>query len=231
MPSIFTTIVPPDEDTSTAANTRREQMACAVLEHAHKEGAQLLVFPAGFLRARNGDVEASARTLLAKATDLGVAIIFGIDTDAKSISLDAKHEDHRIAEESLPYFIVAKSKDDGPYYWRQRSSTSWNGYNIPAGLLAPRSLQVDHLTVDVFACGEIFSRPLRDRLESWDDRILVVPTHTAQGSRFFRAVEWAQGAGVRAILRATHAWSPATSTGSQTEALGQVGGVYVYRWG
>jgi hypothetical protein len=227
MLSIFTTIVPPAGRATLRDNTNRERTARAVLERARQDGVGLVLFPAGLLRATDeDDVEELASTLLEAAAQLGVAIIFGIDTE----SLAAKHGTDLVERQRLPYFVIGQSANDGPYFWRQRSTTSTNGGDAPAETLVRRTLRVGRMLVDVFACGEIFSRPLRETVGPWFDRIILVPTHTAQGARFFRAVEWSQRVGARALLRATHAWSPATRVGSRTSDTGEIGGAYVRRW-
>jgi hypothetical protein len=224
---IFTTIVPPTGRGSLVENERREQSAREVIDRAHANGAQLVLFPSGLLRARREDeIEAQARDLLAHASMRGVAIVFGIDTE----SLAAKHAAKRVEHERLPFFLVAQSRDDGPYYWRQRSTTSSNGGDAPVSTLVRRSLLVQRTRVDVLACGEVFNHVLRADAGPWADRIIVNPTHTAHGARFFHARTWARQCGSSALLRATHAWSAATAVGSRTSNVGVVGGTYVRSW-
>jgi hypothetical protein len=225
--SIFTTIVPPTGRATLRANAGKEETARAVLKRASEKGISLVMFPAGFLRARDEKgLEKCAATVLDTASELGVATVFGIDTEAPS----AKHATDRVVRQLLPFFIVAQSANDGPHFWRQRSTTSKNGGDAPVETLVRRTLRVGKTRVDVFACGEVFNQPLRNRVGPWSDRVVLVPTHTAQGARFFRAAQWSQHAGVRALLRSTHAWSPATSVGSRTSNVGQVGGAQVRRW-
>jgi hypothetical protein len=165
----FSTIVPPMGRATLRANASKEKTARAVLERASEEGVSLVMFPAGFLRARDEKgLEECAATVLGTASELGVATVFGIDTK----SLSAKRTTDRVVRQRLPFFIVVQSANDGPHFWRQRSTTSKYGGDAPVETLVRRAL---------------------------------VPTHTAQGARFFRAAQWSQRAGVRALLRSTHA--------------------------
>lgn len=222
MPSIFTTVVPPDGRGMSRANAERLRGARAVLERAHVDGISLVVFPAGFLSAKD-ERGAESSSLLEMAARLGVAIIFGVDTQPPS----EKNSGDLVARGCLPFFVVAQSMDEGPYFWRQRSTTTANGHDVPEPPTR-RKLRVARQDIDVLACGEVFNHRFRDELGPWTDRIVVAPSHTARGARFFRAREWAASAGIRAMLRAVHSQSPLTQTGADT--VGRIDETTIYRW-
>jgi hypothetical protein len=216
-------IAAPDGRGTARANAGRLVAASEALRRAAAERAQLVVLPAGFLRAEGEDgVRAIAAPVLSVARGLGVAVVVGVDTRP----LGSPPAASAVACGALPYFLVAAAPGRAAVVWRQRSTSGADAHDAPPPH-ARRTLRVGDTDVDVFACGEIYSPPLRAAAEAGKPRVVIVASHAATGARFFQAERWAERAGARALLRATHARSPATSTGSPTSLLAELPGAWL----
>lgn len=193
---------------SLRGNARRLEVACSGLKWAAANGSDLMVFPAGYLRARSSataDLLDAAVALLAEARRQRVALVVGVDTCSSSW-VDKSGRTSFIETSALPYFAIAWSPSlVRPKVWRQRSTTSGNWGLAPTERNAEvRTLPLGKTNVAVALCGEAFSKPVRDGIVSSGVKLVVLPAHVAGGLRHWRALSYFRDHGVPAV-RAVHA--------------------------
>lgn len=201
---IWTTTVADDGTRELARNAERIEAAESLVARAARDGAALVVLPAGFLRARKAsDVPDVAARLTRRARSAGVVIVVGVDACAAGAELDLGR---CVDRGSLPFFVVASGTSGRARTWRQRSTSSADGGRVAD--VARRTIAVGEREIDVLACGEVWSPRLRTELGPWSGRVVVAPSHAAAGARFWAARRWADGEGAR-LVRAVHASQPA----------------------
>lgn len=186
---------------NAASNPARIRDACQVLDEAAEEGARIVLLPAGFLCAPEGWQLRVGAKIVAHAEKRRVAVVFGVDTSAaKQTKRPSKRDE---TNRHWPFFIVACGTSGAHQLWRQRSTSRANGAEVDEHP-ERRVVDVDGELVDVLACGEVFSAVLRAACKTWGTRRMVVPFHTAAGSRFSNALSWSEQNGI-CCVRAVHA--------------------------
>lgn len=188
------------------ANTRRLDGARAVLAWAVEKEADLVVFPAGYLRARaprTTSVQAAAKPLLKLAHEAKVAIVFGVDACEPGFRV---YDPTYVEMRDVPHWTVAWSPSaSAVLQWRQRSTTSTDAPSVPEkDAEEVRVLVVGRAIVGVLASGEGFNPTLREKLAAAKPALAVMPSHIASGIRHWQALKWLAENGVPA-LRAVHA--------------------------
>jgi hypothetical protein len=195
-------------------NQARLRIAEQALDWASMNGAHLLLFPAGYLWAASpgASVLTATNQLRAKAKALGLAIVVGVDTCPPSVSKSSLDTLTRLAR--LPFFVVAWAPGmSTPIVWQQRSITSKKWRLAPAHVWAQkRSLRVGSHDVSVAICGEAFTQPMRNAIETSVPRpsLVALPAHAAQGLRHWHALKYFSSHKVPS-LRAVHALHSATN--------------------
>lgn len=195
-----------------AANKVRTLIGKEIVKWASDVDADLVTFPAGYVRATGsgaGSALATARHLVSAARSLKLAIMVGVDVGAQKKKADRKSQGQaRVPKGQLPFFAVAWAPGMvAPVVWRQRSTTSRNWKSVPqVEWKAPREITVRGKRMAVALCGEAFSRALRTVLLERSPRpsVVLIPAHTARGSRHSNALRFFGEHGV-AALRAVHA--------------------------
>jgi len=177
-------------------NEERLGAAERALRTSNKLGADLIVLPAGYFTASNASTRnAIAQSLVGMAKEVGIAIIFGVDQEIKSLSRDYGPE---IQKGGLPFYGYAWSPSENILYcWSQRSTNSRNQWWAPEGVCREvRLLSVRNERVAMLMCGEIFNYRIRDALVDYRPRpeIVVDVAHIGAGFRV------AQGMNVLARL-------------------------------
>lgn len=205
---IATTVATPMGFGESTSNRMRIKDACIVIDAATEAGARMLVLPAGLLHVAHGAQEHAGAEIVARARERRIAVVFGADTRGGS-RLKRANKQKRVNRE-WPFFVVAQGTTDSCLIWRQRCTSRANGSDID-GEPERRFIEVDGELVDVLACGEVFSPVLRAACETWGTRRIVVPFHSAAGSRFSNAVAWARRNRMRCV-RAVHAKSAELGT-------------------
>lgn len=190
----------------TDANELRVAGARAVLAWAAEKQADLVVLPAGYLRARAikaASVHAAAAPVLRAAHETEMAVIVGVD---------ACEQDFRVIDPTwvekgdVPQWLAAWSPESrAAFYWRQRSTTSSDAHLVPEKASEEvRLLVVGRALVGVVACGEGFNPKLREKLLAAKPALAVMPAHIASGIRHWQALSRLAENGVP-TLRAVHA--------------------------
>lgn len=201
-----------EESPNDRALRARQALACRIIASAGD--ARLVIFPAGYLWASSArGVDAIALPLVDAAERRGVAVVVGVDVRGSGNTKPRGKGDMRVTE--LDNWCVAwtptpaNGSSTCTTKWKQRSSTSWNGYSVVRPIKA-QSLRVDDAMVEVLLCGEIFSYPIRHEILSRRDdlNLVIVLAHTAQGSRHGRGLGFFALNGLPA-LRSVHAAHPA----------------------
>lgn len=172
-------------------NQERFRAAEQALEKAVKLGAELMTLPAGFFTARSSQVrDAMANSLIGKAKQLGVAIVFGIDQEVKNPKTDGEIIAKGLL---LPYYGYAWSRsEESIHCWQQRSSTSENQWLVSeAHCKEVRLIKVSGGFVGVLLCGEIFNQRIRHALaiESPRPRAIVDIAHIGSGFRVWQGMK------------------------------------------
>lgn len=166
-------------------NEERLRAADRALKTSNKLGADLIVLPAGYFTAPNASTRnAIAQSLVSMAKEIGIAIIFGVDQEVKSLSRDYGPE---IQKGGLPFYGYAWSPSENILYcWSQRSTNSRNQWWAPEEVCREvRLLSVRNERVAVLMCGEIFNYRIRDAIVNYRPRpeIVVDVAHIGAGFR------------------------------------------------
>jgi hypothetical protein len=159
--------------------------------------SELVVLPAGFLKARSeGEVREVAAPVIDAARAAKVAVIIGVDAAGKGSAKKG----------SLPYFLVGWSPGlPSATVWRQRSQTSADAGDVPSAALdEARALRVAGRCVAPIACGEVFSPAVRERVAEMRPHLAVLAAHSAGGARHWAGQRCLARLGVRSV-RAVHA--------------------------
>ena len=182
-------------------NDERLEAARRVLrDRVGKE--DLVVLPAGYLRAQSeAEVRRVGRPILELAKELGLAVIFGVDSEKPRYPWST-----RVAQFTLPSFLIGWSPTDSSVQvWRQRSLSGDDWRLAPEKTrLQPRALDVaGHLVVPVLG-GEVFSPGIRTTLAGQGPTLAVLAAHQASGARHWAAQECLMWLGVPSV-RSVHA--------------------------
>jgi hypothetical protein len=198
---VCTTVVTTDGQCEAKSNEARCSMATQLMEQEAKN-IDLLVLPAGYLRARSEDeVRGVAAPVIDGARALGVAVIVGVDVERPRLP-----SERRVKDYELPYFLVAWA----PGYaraevWRQRSATGADAAAAPADRAGDvRALEVRGKSVAAIACGEVFSPLIRESIASAKPKLAVLAAHSASGARHWSAQRCLARLGVPSV-RSVHA--------------------------
>ena len=164
-------------------NASRLVVAFEVLSWAAAQGATMVVFPAGFLRARServDDVLGVAQGLVSVAERERIAILVGVDACPPDWE-DGRLRDSVVAHGALPYFAVAKSVPALPtVIFRQRSTTSTNWKLAPTATNnSVYQLSANKATIAVILCGEVLNVPVLKALGIARPQLAVVAAHWA----------------------------------------------------
>lgn len=172
-------------------NHQRLNAAERALEKAAKLGADLLALPTGFFTARSLRAQdAMAYTLISKAKQLGIAIVFGIDRETKNPKTD--WEILSKGQLLLYYGYAWSPIDNLTYCWQQRSSTSGNQKLVLDEYCKKvRLLRVSDDYIGILLCGEIFNQRVRNTLANHSPRpkVVVDLAHIAGGLRVWRGMK------------------------------------------
>jgi hypothetical protein len=220
---VCTTTVSTDGLAEPNSNEERIALARELIEsYGRHRIADLVVLPAGYLRARSeAEVLKVATPIIDAARKVKVAVILGVDSQDAPAAVaregrprpDAARRPEgpttqlsRVRRGALPYFLVAWSpKSPKPIVWRQRSATHSDAREAPAGQVSqPRLLPVKTSRVAALACGEIFSAPIRRVVAEHVPDLAVLAAHRASGARHWAAQRSLAGLGVPS-LRSVHA--------------------------
>ena len=164
----------------------------AVAKASTKLGADVIVLPAGFFTASSSRAgEAIATALINAAKQLNVAIIFGVDHQAKNPKTDWEILSKGLL---LPYYGYSWSPTDenSRHCWQQRSSTSANQwYASDERCKEPRLLRIGDETIAVLMCGEIFNQRIRSALAKHYQRPKVIAdvAHIGSGFRVWQGMK------------------------------------------
>lgn len=188
------------------ANRARAQAAAAVLDWAAETKLDLVVFPAGYLRARTArpdDVAAEAAAIVDHAREHRIAIVVGVDACAPEFRAP---DDTLAARSRLPHFAVAWSPESNALHvWQQRSTTASDARAVSEErAIEVRALPVRGRVVGVALSGEGFNPVVRERLAAAKPALAVMPAHVAGGLRHWQALGWLRDHGVP-VVRAVHA--------------------------
>ncbi|MBK7864285.1 MAG: hypothetical protein IPJ65_37940 [Archangiaceae bacterium] len=192
---ISTTVVSPEGRASLEHNAERVARACELIR-SHSGRTDLVVLPAGYLLARDGDdVGALVRPLIDQARRAKLAVVVGIDAAVKGRQ-----------KAPLPYFLVGWSPGmKKASIWRQRSVTSHDALSVSdADAAEPRVLSVAGRRVAPLACGEVFNPRIRDAIAGLRPSVAVLAAHTAAGARHWAGQRCLARLGVPSV-RAVHA--------------------------
>ncbi|CAN5398905.1 hypothetical protein BH09MYX1_BH09MYX1_59880 [soil metagenome] len=187
-------------------NAHRTLAARAAIDWAVARSADLVVFPAGYLRARAGTPESvreAGAEVLRLARRHRIAIVLGVDACAPEVrSPDVAI----VARGKLPFFVLAWSPDEKSVaVWRQRSTTSRDARAVSDEASDDvRLLVVRGTNVGVVLSGEGFNAAIREAMVAAEPALAVMPAHVAGGLRHWQALGWLRDNGVPA-LRAVHA--------------------------
>lgn len=171
--------------------------AATALIAARPNRSELVVLPAGFLKARSaGEVREVAAPVLEAARRAKIAVILGVDASGRGTARKG----------SLPYFLIGWSPGQAKAeVWRQRSITSADAGDAPEESVGEaRSLNVAGRNVAAIACGEVFSPRVREGVAKLKPHVAVLAAHSARGARHWAGQRCLAELGVRSV-RAVHA--------------------------
>jgi len=179
----------PDED--EGCNMERFRAAELALAKVADLGADLIVLPGGFFTAHSSRArDTIANSLISKAKEIGIAIIFGIDQEVKSLSTDYHRE---IQSGGLPFYGYAWSPSENVIHcWAQRSTNNQNQWWAPEKACREmRLLGIGDEIVAVLMCGEIFNQRIRQALSNYQPRAKVVVdvAHVGSGFRVWQGMK------------------------------------------
>ena len=179
----------PDED--EGCNMERFRAAELALAKAADLGADLIVLPGGFFTAHSSRArDTIANSLISKAKEIGIAIIFGIDQDSKDLSKDWVPA---IRNGALPFYVFAWSPSENAiHFWRQRSITSEDQRWAPdSSCKEARLLRIADREVGILICGEIFNQRIRNSLANRSPRpkVIVDVAHVGGGFRVWQGMK------------------------------------------
>lgn len=174
-----------------AQNEERLTAAKRASEEATNLDGDLIVLPAGFFTAGSTQArEAMAQSLVSTAKQLGIAVIFGVDQEVKSLSRDYNPE---IQRGGLPFYGYAWSPSENVIHcWAQRSTNSQNQWSAPERVCTEmRLLRIGDEIVAVLMCGEIFNQRIRQALSRYQPRakVAVDVAHVGSGFRVFQGMK------------------------------------------
>ena len=187
-------------------NQERLAAANRALEKATNLDADLVALPAGFFWAGSAQArEAIAALLLSTAEKLGIAVIFGVDQEVKSLSRDYTS---RIRRSGLPFYGYAWSPSEiVTHCWQQRSTDSNNQWEASNKVCQePRQLTIGNESVSVLMCGEIFNQRIRQTLAESQPKLVVDVAHIGSGFRVFQGMKALAEGGLPSVC-AVHAQS------------------------
>jgi hypothetical protein len=189
-----------------AANVARSAAAAASMDWARARGAELVVFPAGYLRANAAvpaEAQSAAAAIVEHAQRLRVGVVVGIDACAPTFRAT---DEKAIARGKLPHFVVAWAPAAAAVHtWQQRSTTAADAAQVPSErAVEVRALDLGGRVVGIVHSGEGFNPTVRERLAAANPVLAVMPAHVASGLRHWQALGWLRDHGVP-VLRAVHA--------------------------
>lgn len=172
-------------------NQERLTAAKRALEKATNLGADLIVLPAGFFTAGSSQArETIAQSLIRTAKQLGIAVVFGVDQEVKSLSRDYTRE---IQKCGLPFYGYAWSPSENVIHcWVQRSTNNSNQWSAQERVCTEmRLLTIGDEIIAVLMCGEIFNQRIRQALANYQPRAKVVVdvAHVGSGFRVFQGMK------------------------------------------
>src|SRR5207253_2307567 len=140
------------------ANPERIALGIDAIGWAQRGGASILLFPSGYLRSSSErGITRTACRLTDAAQDIRMGIVVGVDIARK----DNRDDFNLVRRGELPYFAIACFGGRCFAPWRQRSTTSKNGDEIPDHLADEvREISVRDHKLGVLLCGEVFSKVL-----------------------------------------------------------------------
>jgi hypothetical protein len=164
-------------------NASRLVVALEVLSWAVGQGATIVAFPAGFLRARSeriDDVLGVGDGLVSAAERTGVAMLVGVDACPPDWE-DGPPRDAVVALGALPYFAVARSTPASTtVVLRQRSTSRTNWRTAPATLNdSVYGITAGSAAVALILSGEAFNVRVLKALEAARPKLAVVAAHWA----------------------------------------------------
>lgn len=165
-----------------AWNKRRLSAAEQALEKAANLGADVLALPGGFFTVRTPQARgAIAASLLSKAKQVSIAVVFGVDQKGRP-SWDSLLK----AGRPLPSYGYAWSPSENVRHcWVQRSFTSKNQCCVSDVCCKDvRLLKICNETLAVLMCGEIFNERIRDVLAMQRPKPKVVADVAHDGYHF-----------------------------------------------
>jgi predicted amidohydrolase len=193
---IATTTVSPAGQGELKANAARVHSMRAAIDEAAHRGADLVVFPAGVLRAPNErSVVQVARGVLDAAKAKRVAVQLGVDCEGFE----------RVKKGPLPSFLLVWTPPGSLHKWRQRSRTPQDAASAPPeAVREQRVYAAGGLRIAPIVCGEVYSQPIRTVLAAMNPALAVLSAHFAAGSRHWAPQESLQRLGVPSV-RSAHA--------------------------
>jgi len=172
-------------------NQERLEAVNRALEKATKLGADVVALPAGFFSAGNTRArEDIAALLIGTAKKLGIAVVFGIDQEVKSLNADYSWY---IRRGGLPSYVYAWSPSGKvTHCWAQRSTNRNNQWEASDKVCQEvRLLMIRDESVAVLICGEIFNQRIREALKGSQPKpkVVVDVAHTGSGFRVFQGMK------------------------------------------
>ncbi len=172
-------------------NYERLTAAKRALDKATNLGADLIILPGGYFTAHSAQARnAIAQSLVSTAKEIGIAVIFGVDQQAKNPKTDWEILSKGLL---LPCYGYAwSSSESEPRCWQQRSSTSDNQWYVSNTHCSKvRLLTIGDESVAVLMCGEIFNQRIRQYLANRQPRpkVVVDVAHVGSGFRIFQGMK------------------------------------------
>jgi hypothetical protein len=191
------------------ANATRHRLGQQIIRWAAAEGANALVLPAGFMRAKSegrDDILNAVDVLLATAMEHHIGVTVGVDACDPNWEENFPR-DPAVSLGTLPYFAVTTcTRNIAPRVFRQRSTTNANWQLAPRGANAEvRLATAGRMPIALVLSGEVFSVPVRQGLGAARPWVAVVPAHWASvGCRQWSVVAHLGKLGIP-VIRAAHA--------------------------
>lgn len=177
------------------ASVNRRSYADEAITWVDRTGGGLIVFPSGYLRARDAaEAAVIARDIAVAHRTADVAVVMGIDACPPSKASKASR-DAEVASASLPFFVAAWTAGSIRVVVRRQRSTTGKNYKLMPGrpkTLAAHGVTFGGQSVEILSCGEGFNQYLRDEIAKRDPAptALVLPAHWAHGLRHWQALKY-----------------------------------------
>jgi len=182
---------------SQVHNQERLDAAKQALINAKQMLADVLVLPGGFFTSHDSQSrQRIANSLISKAEEFGIAVVFGVDEEAEEPrKVKAKRKKRKGGKGGFPspmYGYARSHTENMSYCLRQRSTNRDDQWVVSDEMCKEvRILKIGDEALGVLMCGEIFNQRIRNAIIGYSLRPKVVAdvAHVGQGFRVGKAMK------------------------------------------